>query len=135
MVISLRLQESGVCVHISGEDWYVCDLLYAVLYVRVSCFVVRGCAEKCQQPFHTKISMAKEIMGGGIARFTRVLFELRCYPQFELEIHIVEVSYFTNILYYLYYTYVTTMCIYCDYCVYHYKSTELVSLYTLDIGL
>ena len=27
------------------------------------------------------------------------------------------------------------MCIYCDYCVYHYKSTELVSLYTFDIGL
>ena len=27
------------------------------------------------------------------------------------------------------------MCIYCDYCVYHNKSTELVSLYTLDIGL
>ena len=27
------------------------------------------------------------------------------------------------------------MCIYRDYCVYHYKSTELVSLYTLDIGL
>ena len=27
------------------------------------------------------------------------------------------------------------MCIYCDYCVYHYKSTELVSVYTLDIGL
>ena len=27
------------------------------------------------------------------------------------------------------------MCIYCDYCVYHYKSTELVSLYTLVIGL
>ena len=27
------------------------------------------------------------------------------------------------------------MCIYCDYCVYHYKSTELVSLYTLNIGL
>ena len=24
--------------------WYVCDVLYAVLYVRVSCFVVRGCA-------------------------------------------------------------------------------------------
>ena len=22
---------------------YVCDVLYAVLYVRVSCFVVRGC--------------------------------------------------------------------------------------------
>ena len=31
--------ESGVCVHISSEDcvWYVCDVLYAVLYVRVSC--------------------------------------------------------------------------------------------------
>ena len=24
--------------------WYVCYILYAVLYVRVSCFVVRGCA-------------------------------------------------------------------------------------------
>ena len=24
--------------------WYVCDLMYAVLYVRDSCFVVRGCA-------------------------------------------------------------------------------------------
>ena len=23
--------------------WYVRDVLYAVLYVRVSCFVVRGC--------------------------------------------------------------------------------------------
>ena len=38
------------------------------------------------------------ILSGGIARFTRVLFELPCYPQFELEIHIVEVSYFTNII-------------------------------------
>ena len=38
--------ESGVCVQIPGEDWvrYHCDVLYAVLYVRVSCFVVRGCA-------------------------------------------------------------------------------------------
>ena len=24
--------------------WYVCAVLYAVVYVRVSCFVVRGCA-------------------------------------------------------------------------------------------
>ena len=24
--------------------WYVCDVLYAVLYVHVNCFVVRGCA-------------------------------------------------------------------------------------------
>ena len=24
--------------------WYVCYVLYAVLYVRVSCFIVRGCA-------------------------------------------------------------------------------------------
>ena len=37
-------------------------------------------------------------VSGGIARFTHVLFELPCYPQFELEIHIVEVSYFTYIL-------------------------------------
>ena len=32
MVISVRVPESGV--------WYVCDVMYAVLYVRVSCFVV-----------------------------------------------------------------------------------------------
>ena len=45
MVISVRVPESGVCVPISGEDgvWYVRDVLYAVLYVRVCCFVVRGC--------------------------------------------------------------------------------------------
>ena len=24
--------------------WYVCDVLYIVLYVRVNCFVERGCA-------------------------------------------------------------------------------------------
>ena len=38
--------KNGVCVHISGEDgvWYIRDVLYAVVYVRVSCFVVRGCA-------------------------------------------------------------------------------------------
>ena len=24
--------------------WYVCDVLYAVLYIRVSCLVVRRCA-------------------------------------------------------------------------------------------
>ena len=24
--------------------WYVCDVLYALLYVRVSCFLVCGCA-------------------------------------------------------------------------------------------
>ena len=24
--------------------WYACDVLYAVMYVRVNCFVVRGCA-------------------------------------------------------------------------------------------
>ena len=46
MVISVRGPERGVCVHISGEDyvWYVCEVLYAVLYIHVNCFVVRGCA-------------------------------------------------------------------------------------------
>ena len=24
--------------------WYVCDVLYALFYVRVSCVIVRGCA-------------------------------------------------------------------------------------------
>ena len=45
MVISVQVPESGVCVHISSEDrgCYVCDVLYAVLYVHVSCFVVRSC--------------------------------------------------------------------------------------------
>ena len=45
------------------------------------------------------------------------------------------VNWFLLYLYYLYDISVPTMCIYCDYCVYHYKSTELVSLYSLDIGL
>ena len=26
--------------------WYVCEVLYSVLYVHVSCFVVRGCLEE-----------------------------------------------------------------------------------------
>ena len=43
MIMSVRLSENGVCVHISGEDG-VCDVLCAMLYVRVRCFVVRGCA-------------------------------------------------------------------------------------------
>ena len=47
----------------------------------------------------------------------------------------IDVNWFLLYLYYLYDVSVSTMCIYCDYCVYHYKSTELVSLYTLDIGL
>ena len=40
------MPESGVCIHISGEVgvWYVCDVLYVVLYVCVSCFVMVGCA-------------------------------------------------------------------------------------------
>ena len=34
-----------MCVHICGENlvWRVCDVLYAVLYDCVSCFVVHGC--------------------------------------------------------------------------------------------
>ena len=32
------------------------------------------------------------------SRFTSVLFELPCYPQLELEIHMIEVSYFKYIL-------------------------------------
>ena len=46
VVLSVRVPESGRCVHISSKDcvWYACDVLYAVLYVRVNCFVVRGCA-------------------------------------------------------------------------------------------
>ena len=42
---------------------------------------------------------------------------------------------FFNSFVYFYANSVSTMCIYHDYCVYHYKSTELVCLYTLDIGL
>ena len=33
-----------VGVFVFNIRWYVCDVLYAVLYVRVSSFVVRGCA-------------------------------------------------------------------------------------------
>ena len=36
----------GVECAFSGEDWVwcICDVLYAVLYVHVSSFVVRACA-------------------------------------------------------------------------------------------
>ena len=35
-----------MCVHIFGEDgvWYVCNVLHAVWYVRINCFVVCRCA-------------------------------------------------------------------------------------------
>ena len=35
-----------MCVHISGEDcvWYVCDVMYTVLYVHIIRFVLRVCA-------------------------------------------------------------------------------------------
>ena len=43
-VADVRVAERGVCVYISAEDGvrYVYDLLYAVFYVRVSCFEVHG---------------------------------------------------------------------------------------------
>ena len=62
---------------------------------------------------------------------------------YKEHIHITQMKVATRnnllrkLLLYLYYLYdisVSTMCISCEYCVYHYKSTELVSLYTLDIG-
>ena len=40
MIVNSGKWPCGVC----GKGGYVCDVLYAVLYVRVSCFVVRGCA-------------------------------------------------------------------------------------------
>ena len=45
MVLSGRVPESGACVYISGENrvWSVYDVMYAELYVRVSCFVVCRC--------------------------------------------------------------------------------------------
>ena len=43
--------------------------------------------------------------------------------------------YFSSLVFVLYDIYVSIICIYRDYCVYNYKSNELVSLYTLDIGL
>ena len=34
----------GVCPVLKDRVWYDFDVLYAVLYVRVSCFAVHGCA-------------------------------------------------------------------------------------------
>ena len=41
-LISVRVPECGVCANISGEDcvWYFCYVVYAMVYVRVNCFVV-----------------------------------------------------------------------------------------------
>ena len=36
--------------------WYGCDVMYAVLYLRVNCFVVRGCAVSRRYiPFATEL--------------------------------------------------------------------------------
>ena len=53
----------------------------------------------------------------------------------RVKTHLYFVNDFLLYLYYVYDIYVSIMRIYCDYCVYYYKSTELVSLYSLDIGL
>ena len=38
------LLTSAISCPLWSSVWYVCDVRYAVLSVRVSCFVVRGCA-------------------------------------------------------------------------------------------
>ena len=69
VVISVRVPERGVCVHISGQDvvWYVCDVLYAVLYVRVGCFVVRGCAVSSRYPISTHGGEVMYFFGLGVS--------------------------------------------------------------------
>ena len=39
--------------------WYVCDVMYAVLYVRVHCFIVRGCADSnvCNRDVFSIVNM------------------------------------------------------------------------------
>ena len=39
----MSAREWGVRSHLR-RVWYLCAVLYAVLYVRVKCFVMRGCA-------------------------------------------------------------------------------------------
>ena len=52
----------------------------------------------------------------------------------EVLCKLILIVFILFVLYLCFYT-VRVLSRYCDYCVYHYKSTELVSLYTLDIGL
>ena len=71
--------------------WYVCDVLYAVLYVRISCFVVRGCAVSrryihvcnCDMfsvvnvyLYHLKSSVLCVLMVEGMSVVVNVIFSL-----------------------------------------------------------
>ena len=44
--------------------WFVCDVLYAALCVRVSCFVVHGCAWMCMD-VHGCAWMCMDVLSRG----------------------------------------------------------------------
>ena len=81
-------------INISGimKILHNCDLHYTNIVVYVLCKEIFKVSMYNNSLVHTTV------VTDSIARFTRVLFELPCYMLFEQEIHIVEVSYFTNIL-------------------------------------
>ena len=53
--------------------WYVCDVLYAVLYVSVSCFVVRECA--------VAVCLPRPMERIGRLQFSDLFVELTAPPQ------------------------------------------------------
>ena len=60
--------------------WYVRDVLYAVLYVRVSCFVVRGCAVSRRYIHICNCDMFSVVyMYFGHFKFCVVCVDGRCY--------------------------------------------------------
>ena len=98
--VMLRLYKSLVMSRLdyASQHWSPYLLKHVYLIEKVQRAFTKHFTGKRNLTYSKRLEVLKLIIGGGIARFTRVLFELPCYPQFELEIHIVEVSYFTNIL-------------------------------------
>ena len=73
--------ESGECVHISIED---CDVVYAVLYVSVSCFIVRVCAVfiyyRFISPFSDRVGLPTHnaLFPGVLMKVLEQHFSTRC---------------------------------------------------------
>ena len=98
MIENSRWWPCGVCGKGGQANSGKCTVCIKRIHKR--CSGVRGDLSRVSDSFRCRRcdEIIQEADSGGIARFTRVLFELPCYSQFELEIQIVELSYFTNIL-------------------------------------
>ena len=79
--------------HISGDDcvWYVCDVLYAVKYVHVSCFDMLGCAVSRSDIYVCNNNVFTELL-----ICTLTIFKYLCVLMVEGIFVVVNVMLFLN---------------------------------------